>query len=325
LRNPWRFSFDEQNRNVVIGDVGDSTREEVDVLNIDTGGGENLGWPCWEGTHLHNTDGPCTVAPAQTEPVFQYDHSQGRCSIIGGYIGRDPNVPDLLGRYVYGDYCTGEIRSIALGSAAPNLDDRASGAQTPSFGLASFGEDGCGHLYVAHQTSLSGGNVWRVDGDTFVPCPDPNAPPPTTGNPPPTTETPPPTSETPPATTETPPTIAPPPDRSAPRLRLLRARLQDVTRRHNIVVGARCNERCSLTASARFRHADIAAARHFQPTSRNASAGRVVKLVLNVTPKALKELRRIARKGRSALVRIEVRARDSAGNLSRATCYVAAR
>jgi glucose/arabinose dehydrogenase len=317
LRNPWRFSFDAQHRQVVIADVGDNTLEEVDVLNIDTGGGENLGWPCFEGTMPHNNDVPCMTPPAQTQPVFEYDHStNNRCSIIGGYVGRDQNVPELFGRYVYGDFCSGEIRSIALGSTAKL--DRSAGVQLPPFGLASFGEDGCGHLYVTHQSALSGGNVWRIDDGPLVPCPEPQKPPPITEPPSPITETPPPTMETPP------PDVTPP-DKTPPRLRLTRARLQNVIRSHRIVVGARCNEPCMLTASARFRHAAMTAAQHFQPISRQVPAGRSPKLVLHVTPKALKELRRVARRGRRALVRVEVRARDAAGNLARATCYIAAR
>jgi hypothetical protein len=250
--------------------------------------------------------------------VFEYDHVNGRCAIIGGPVVRDPSLPDLEGRYLYGDFCTGEIRSIALGSTATL--DATTGLNVGPRGLSSFGEDGCGHVYVMREIPAA---VVRIDDGAYVPCPDPNAAPPTTEPPLPTVETTP--SETPPSTTGTPPVDVQPPDKAAPRLRLFRARLQDVTRRRSIVVGARCNERCSLAASARFRHAGISAARHFLTVSHDATAGRTVKLVLHVTPQALRELRSIARKGRRALVRVEVRARDSAGNVSRGTCYLSAR
>src|SRR4051812_35138260 len=244
LRNPWRFSFDADHRLVAIADVADGHWEEVNTLNIDTGGGENLGWPCWEGTAGHNTDGPCTTPPVQTPPVFEYDHVDGRCAIIGGPVVRDPSLPDLEGRYIYGDFCTGELRSIALDANAP--DDRSIGVSAPFFGLSSFGEDGCGHVYVAHQADPAnqqgnnppGGNVWRIDEGAYSPCPDPQkqAEPPPGQTPPPTDTAP---APGPGASTE--PALLPP-DQTPPRLSIYRARKQKVARHRQIVIGAKCNE-----------------------------------------------------------------------------------
>jgi hypothetical protein len=322
LRNPWRFSFDWQNRQLIIADVGDGRAEEVDSLDIDTGGGANLGWPCWEGTLPHNTDGPCTTPPAQTEPVFEYNHDNDRCSIIGGYIGRDPEVPELFGRYVHGDFCTGEIRSLGL-------TDAGSGMTVPFYGLASFGEDGCGHLYVLHQSDLSEGNVWRIDGSKgFVPCFDPN-PPPQPPQPPPSQE-PPPSDNPPPPADTTPPPPAPAPvvpgqgtkrDRTPPRLSLTRARKQRVAHNRSVAFGALCSERCTLKASARFAGERSSG---FLPASRKVAAGERVRLKLRLGQKALKGVRRLAGRGKRVRVRVDVTARDASGNKVTRTRYVVA-
>jgi glucose/arabinose dehydrogenase len=323
MRNPWRFSFDPDHRQVLIADVADGHWEEVDALNIDTGGGENLGWPCWEGTAQHNTDGPCTTPPVQTAPIFEYDHLNGRCAIIGGPVVRDPSLPDLDGRYLYGDFCTGEIRSIALGTNAS--DDRSIGVSAPFFGLSSFGEDGCGHLYVAHQEDQAnqqgnnppGGNVWRIDDGTYVPCPDPQKPP----EPPP--------GQTPPPTDPVPPPDPGPSSESAvlardqtpPRLSIYRARKQKVVRRRQVVIGAKCNERCTITATVALTNRAGTVRRSFQ---RVAPADRLVKMKLRVGGRSLKTLRSLARNGRKTRVRLRVTARDAAGNASKRTVFVTA-
>jgi glucose/arabinose dehydrogenase len=146
LRNPWRFSFDRENQALTIADVGQNSLEEVDYTPAGRARGANFGWSAFEGTERFNED---QTAPGAVPPVLTYGR-EGGCSITGGYVVRDPSLPSLAGRYVYGDFCAGELRSFvpAVGGAR---GDRPLGVEVSS--LSSFGEDGAGHIYA---TSLDG-------------------------------------------------------------------------------------------------------------------------------------------------------------------------
>ena len=111
LRNPWRFSFDRQTGDLYIADVGQDTREEIDIALAINGGGKglNYGWNIMEGSLCFPIGSPCTQT-GLTLPVIEYDHSQG-CSIIGGYVYRGSAIPALSGTYFYGDLCSGFVRS----------------------------------------------------------------------------------------------------------------------------------------------------------------------------------------------------------------------
>jgi glucose/arabinose dehydrogenase len=149
LRNPWRFSFDRSR--VAIGDVGQDTIEEVDFERRRKARGANFGWDVFEGNAMRH--GP---APARHDrPIFTYSHAGGNCSITGGYVVRDPNLPSLVGRYVYADFCGGQIRSLRPSTGGAS-DDGSLGLPTIN-SLSSFGVDARKRLYVA---SLGGG-VWR--------------------------------------------------------------------------------------------------------------------------------------------------------------------
>ena len=104
LRNPWRFSFDRRTGDLAIGDVGQNAVEEIDFVRRGRGRGVNWGWRPFEGTRRNFPD---ESAPGARDPVIEHSHDQGFCSITGGYIVRDPKLPSLRGRYVYGDYCEG--------------------------------------------------------------------------------------------------------------------------------------------------------------------------------------------------------------------------
>jgi len=155
LRNPWRFSFDRSKGDLVIGDVGQETREEVDFAPRSRGAGRgvNYGWRVREGK-IQNPAYPDERVSGAVGPVLDYSHSSGRCSITGGYVVRDRRVPGLYGRYVYGDYCGGRLMSVRLkpGKARSN---RSLGITVPS--LSSFGEDAVGRVYV----TSSEGAVYR--------------------------------------------------------------------------------------------------------------------------------------------------------------------
>jgi glucose/arabinose dehydrogenase len=85
LRNPWRFSFDRSTHDLWIADVGQGAIEEVDFVPAGIRGGLNFGWSDVEGTHPFRT---AQAPPGAVGPIYEYDHSGGRCSITGGYVYR---------------------------------------------------------------------------------------------------------------------------------------------------------------------------------------------------------------------------------------------
>jgi glucose/arabinose dehydrogenase len=152
LRNPWRFSFDRANGDLVIGDVGQDAVEEIDFARKGTARGANFGWRPYEG-RSRIFDEP---APGARLPVITKRHDDGWCSITGGYVVRDRAVGGLYGRYVYGDYCKGQLRSARLSGGKATGDQAIPGLPTVS-GLDSFGQDAAGRVYVVSQT----GAVYR--------------------------------------------------------------------------------------------------------------------------------------------------------------------
>ena len=151
LRNPFRFSFDTtraKQPRIAIGDVGQNRFEELDYTTLAAAGGANFGWDAFEGFSKYTEENSGTPDPGGTvKPIFAYPHSRDNsCSIIGGYVVRDPRLPSLRGRYVYADLCEGQLRALT-----PHLR-KASGdhklglrVESPS----SFGEDDQHRLYVA--------------------------------------------------------------------------------------------------------------------------------------------------------------------------------
>ena len=169
LRNPWRFSFDRGTGDLVIGDVGQGEREEVDFAAAPgRGAGANWGWPCWEGTT--RTPGVVCEAPGHTPPVHELLHDGGACSITGGVVVRDPGVPSLAGRYLYGDICLPELRTITLPTAR---DDRVESALRVAQ-VTDVAEDGCSRVLVS---SLTGGVFRLVEGAPSA-CDAPSTAPP---------------------------------------------------------------------------------------------------------------------------------------------------
>lgn len=141
FRNPWRFSFDRATTELWVGDVGQSTREEVDVVTV----GGNYGWRCFEGTLPFNSDcGP--DAGVSLPPVVEYDHASGG-SITGGYVYRGAALPALRGRYVFGDFSTGRLWQVPR-TVTPTRQVTAADSTDTDFGVSSFAEDIDGELYV---------------------------------------------------------------------------------------------------------------------------------------------------------------------------------
>jgi len=105
LRNPWRFSFDGQTGEMYIGDVGQNQWEEIDRVRAEETG-TNFGWSCREGAHDFAGD---DCISAFEDPVLEYSHADGGCSVTGGYLYRGSSL-SIYGHYIYGDYCTGQVQ-----------------------------------------------------------------------------------------------------------------------------------------------------------------------------------------------------------------------
>ena len=155
-RNPWRFSFDRLTGDLWIADVGQNRIEEIHVLPAADGWlpGANLGWPLFEGhERFSGNDTPADLV----FPVYTYTHDDG-CSVTGGYVYRGSAMPPLVGTYVFGDYCTGDLWGLVRG--ADGTAERVDlGASVPANTLVSFGEDANGELYALSAA----GTVFRLE------------------------------------------------------------------------------------------------------------------------------------------------------------------
>jgi glucose/arabinose dehydrogenase len=161
LRNPWRFSFDPATQNMWIGDVGWNKWEEVDWRPPASSKGVNWGWRCREGQHPHNMS-LCDPQGAYVDPVIEYGHQSGRCSIIGGRVYRGIAWPQIHGHYFYADFCTGEFWSLRdPGSALKQIAwDVEGNSGTP----VAFGVDHVGELYVAFHAA---GQIARLENPSL--------------------------------------------------------------------------------------------------------------------------------------------------------------
>jgi hypothetical protein len=175
FRNPWRFSFHPLTGDLIVGDVGQNDIEEIDIVLA----GGNYGWNLKEGTFRFD---PATgtvnndlsdLPPDLIDPVAQYDHDDG-ITAIGGFVYYGSAIPELMGKYVFGDFSlsfflaegrllyadlkTGLIEEFIIGS-----DDRNLGLY-----VKAFGQDADGELYLLAGTNLgpfgAGGTVLKIVG-----------------------------------------------------------------------------------------------------------------------------------------------------------------
>ncbi|MCB0706950.1 MAG: PQQ-dependent sugar dehydrogenase [Saprospiraceae bacterium] len=157
LRNPWRFSFDRQTGDLWIGDVGQELWEEIDFQPAGSTGGQNYGWRCYEGFHTFNTNN-CLPASEYVEPIFEYySNTPTGCSVTGGFVYRGCRFPEMVGYYMFADYCTGKFWAIAPDGQGGW--DSFELADLDNFEFSAFGEDWNGELYVAY---LGDGTIARV-------------------------------------------------------------------------------------------------------------------------------------------------------------------
>ena len=162
LRNPWRFAFDRLSGDLWAADVGQNSREEVDLIVP----GGNYGWNVMEGSECFSPRGkalrlaqdrPCDPDGLEP-PVVEYGHDDG-CSITGGYVYRGSRLPRLYGWYIFGDYCSGKVWAFSRQSGDDDRTvDTLDELIDTSHNISSFGEDPSGELYVI---SLDGG-IYRL-------------------------------------------------------------------------------------------------------------------------------------------------------------------
>lgn len=160
LRNPWRFSFDALTGDLWIPDVGQNAWEEVNYTPASSTGSENYGWSCREGLHFFKADCDNNGEPF-TDPISEYAHSEDPAyfcsgSITGGFVYRGDQYPDMYGKYIYTDFCTGVFRTTYWDGSAWVTAEL--GNFTP-FAYSTFGQDINGELYVANKTN---GTIYKV-------------------------------------------------------------------------------------------------------------------------------------------------------------------
>ncbi len=160
MRNPWRFSFDYETGKIWCGDVGQSAREEIDIII----NGGNYGWRCYEGNLTYNTSG-CGAASDYIFPVFDYPRTEGY-SVTGGFVYRGPGVPELWGKYIYGDYGSTHIWSLAYDGINPAVNTKI--INNSGIAISSFGVDKYNELYLA---DLSGGKIWKLSPTATIQAP----------------------------------------------------------------------------------------------------------------------------------------------------------
>ena len=154
FRNPWRMSFDSETGELWVGDVGQGSLEEIDVVIK----GGDYGWNYMEGSNCYSPSNNCQ-ANNPLLPIWEYGRSDGR-SVTGGYVYRGSRLPALYGKYIYADYDFGNIWSL-------NRDGNSSVSNSflleAAFKIPAFGVDADNELYILgfdgkiHQFKQSGG------------------------------------------------------------------------------------------------------------------------------------------------------------------------
>jgi hypothetical protein len=156
LRNPWRFSFDRATGDLWIGDVGQGTREEIDFQPAGSTGGQNYGWRLYEGFCTNCCSVTFSNVPTVL-PVFDYGHLNGACAITGGYRYRGRGIAPLVGTYVYGDECSGQLWGLTQDLTSAWINTALTNV---AFNVSTFGEDENGELCVAQYAAP--GALYRI-------------------------------------------------------------------------------------------------------------------------------------------------------------------
>lgn len=148
VRNPWRFSFDKTTGDFYIGEVGQNAQEEVDFQTAGAAGGANYGWRIREGNLCYNPSSGCVSPTAYVAPVAVYNHGTNDsigCAVTGGYVYRGTTFPGLVGVYLYGDFCTGNLWGLYKNASNQWVNKLI---KATGYNISSFAEDEDGELYI---------------------------------------------------------------------------------------------------------------------------------------------------------------------------------
>lgn len=158
IRSPYRMTIDRPTGRIYVGEVGQSLEEEINL--IEPGG--NYQWPFFEGTAPGGKPRPATLAGIEKPPLLRYGRGEGGC-VIGGLVYRGSDFPSLVGKYVFGDFNNGRIRTLELVPGSPPVVEEI--ARLGARQLTGFGTDSRGEilLLTIGQTNLNGGLVYRLE------------------------------------------------------------------------------------------------------------------------------------------------------------------
>lgn len=180
LRNPWQFSFEPDSDAMFIADVGWSTFEEINYQPAGSAGGENYGWRLYEGDlRIEQPEGSQVVDIPEGElvfPIYSYPHITPDdydesypvgCAVIGGFVYRGQELPDLQGKYIYGDFCSGKVWTLVKNGDRWETELLVA----TNIRITSFGEDVAGEIYLTsylgevRKLILDDGDKSSPDGD----------------------------------------------------------------------------------------------------------------------------------------------------------------
>ena len=165
LKNPWRFSFDSKNNDIIIGDINEKSWEEINWNTWDESKGANFGWNIMEGKHCYDEESFCDTTNLK-QPIYEYPNNvsymrkfinmgpqeTSGCAITGGYVYRGVKHLSLQGAYIFGDYCNGRIWAFKKNNNIFNLynlqEELKDKSKSLPISIASFGEDNSGELYI---------------------------------------------------------------------------------------------------------------------------------------------------------------------------------
>ncbi|MBL9160651.1 MAG: PQQ-dependent sugar dehydrogenase [Verrucomicrobiales bacterium] len=158
IRSPYRMTIDRPTGRIWLGEVGQSLEEEINL--IERGG--NYQWPFFEGTAPGPKPRPSTLTGIETAPLLRYGRGEGGC-IIGGLVYRGSDHPSLVGKYLFGDFNNGRIRTLDHTPGSTPVVEEIAKLDARTF--TSFGTDSRGEilLLTIGQTNLNGGLVYRLE------------------------------------------------------------------------------------------------------------------------------------------------------------------
>ena len=153
LRNMWRFSWDSATQLLWGADVGQYGWEEINIIKP----GLNYGWNEMEGNHCYPEMSTCETEGLEP-PIYEYPlYVDGVCSITGGYVYRGNLSPSLYGKYIYGDWCTGDIWSLKHQTNSNTTNEKII---TTNLNITTFGLDQNNEVLFAANS-----NIYRLLSD----------------------------------------------------------------------------------------------------------------------------------------------------------------